>query len=565
MYRFGNDPVSSLKVLLTHPEAKLFGSLGTPDALFQPDPGRLSKPDNSSVFRIEEPVPNKVRFTAARGLTSSDEIYYFHRADGSLLVSDSFRALVSCIPVADRRVADAAVADHLLFRTTPGTQTYLDGVFRLGHGNQLEWDNGSLKVHVKRGGSVPICAPEYDAHAMRRLDEALKASVQDATGGEDWCNLLSGGIDSTLLHTYLGQHVPSVSAASDSPEFAREIEYARAASRMLGTQHRLVIAREADYLSDLESCIDALSLPPHHLQTVLVDHAIQGADRDGLVTGQLADALFGIDASLHARRVWSVRLWLRVPGIGFARRFLGSQWKERVRRWDETVRRLRLPPEDPESFAMRFATFGDIEGTKAMLGEHLVRERFVARLEYVRNRVELPVAKHPVDAQLELGHWIDFFCDDTVSIWRQLAHARGKRLLAPFTSTSVVEASRCFALATRYLARGEVKPVLKALLAERLTSYPVKQRKGGSGLPIRRYLADGPLQTVLTDYPMPGFIDSRTRKRLLGRALLDHEVWMAWNVAVFAIWQERVLRHSLPTLPHWRQHVVQARSDMPRR
>jgi hypothetical protein len=535
--------MSSLKVVLTHPHAAVSRSGEGPADANRQSRARLERPDNASLLHVTDVATEQVRFTAERGLTSSDEIYYSLRPDGRLLVSDSFRAMLAEIPVAERSVPEASIADHLLFRTTPGTQTYLEGVHRLGHGDRLEWDSRSGELNIRRGGRL-AALPALDAEAaLRQLDGALEAALGEVERDGGWCNLLSGGIDSTLIHSYLGAAVPSASAAIDSPEFAPEVDYARAASALLGTRHTLAPAREADYLTDLEGCIEALGLPPHHLQTVLLDHAIRTAGQPALITGQLADALFGLGSSLLAHRAWKVRHLLRVPGSTRVASALGPAWKNRIGRWQETNAKLALPPEHPDSFAMGFAVFCDVAATAELLGEELVRERLEARLQYVLDRVELSHAAAPPARQLELGHWIDFYCDDTVSIWRQLAHARGKRLLAPFTAGAVARAAQASAVATRYIHHGEVKPVLKKLLSRRLPVYPVYQQKGGSGLPVERYFTGGPLRSVLSDYPMPDFLDERTRMRLRSGALPGASIWLAWNAAVFSIWQERVLRH----------------------
>lgn len=390
------------------------------------------------------------------------------------------------------------------------------------------------------------------ATALDRLDAALETALGEVKGRAGWANLLSGGIDSTLVHTYFGASTPSISAASDSPEFANEVTYARTASTLLGSDHQFVAVREREYLADLEECIDVLALPPHHLQTVLIGHALRGGLQPNMVTAQLADALFGLGASLRAARAWTARSWVNLPGIQAVAGILGPSWAQRVSRWRDAHRALSLPVDHPDSFAARFAVFGDVDEVSELLGEELVRERFVARINYVQDRVELARTQRALDRQLEFGHWIDFFCDDTVSIWRQLAHVYGKRLLAPFTARSVVDTVFGFPVRQRYVMRGEIKPVLKSLLARRLPAYPIHQEKGGSGLPVARYFDSGPMNEVFNRYRQPDFVD-RQRYDLLRQPAKSSESWMAWNIATFAIWQERVVEQSVTIPPSWRQ------------
>src|SRR5262249_24521739 len=138
------------------------------------------------------------------------------------------------------------------------------------------------------------------------------------------------GVDSTLLHTYLGASVPSVSAALTSREFQFEIDYAATASGLLGTQHRFARFEEHAYLAELERCVEGMCMPPHHLQTVLVD-AVFRSPGARFITGQFADSLFGMDVAATASRIWRLRrLWWQVARTPFAARTAAASGLSRL-------------------------------------------------------------------------------------------------------------------------------------------------------------------------------------------------------------------------------------------
>jgi asparagine synthetase B (glutamine-hydrolysing) len=493
---------------------------------------------------IEDGVP--VRVEAARDVTTFDELYFRTLPGGGLVLGDHFAAVLATVPVAERSVPARAIADHLLFRTTPGTGTYVAGIERLGHGDRLDWRPGGGGPLVRRDRTLSR-SRGIDGQGARidAVDEAL-GSAMGAVGRDDrhHVNMLSGGVDSTLLHSYLAPGTPSVSTATDSPEFGFEVEYARRASRLLGTHHQVVEVREADYLGRLEDTIETLGLPPQHLQTVLLDAAFQ-APYDAFVTGQLADALFGLESSLLGWRAWAFRHALRTPVAPLAAR-ASAGMRARIDRMQAARRELALPVEQPGSHAMAYALYSDLEATRRTVGAEMIRDRLLDRLRYVRGRVDLPEAdRGGLAGHLELGHWLDFYGDDTVSLWRQLAHGRGRSLHAPFTARAVAQCALDVPSPARYVRRGRMKHLLKSLLARRVPGYPVHQAKGGSGLPFHRYARSGPLRDALRDYSVPEFTDRAELDRLF-----DQPTWMTWNVITFAIWNERVLRRAEVRLPN---------------
>ena len=182
----------------------------------------------------------------------------------------------------------------------------------------------------------------------------------------------------------------------------------------------------------------------------------------------------------------------------------------------------------------------DYSVVEAIFGPELVRERLLARLEYTTRRVVLSAPMNERFIQhVETAQWLDYFCENTLSIERQLAQAYGKSLFPLFVMRPVVSSALAVPVTKRYF-RGplDVKHLLKRVLKKRLPKYPINQRKCATGLPFDRYYTAGPLSDIWTRYRMPDFIEGKIRERVT-----DHPSQVTWNAITYAIWEYRVVRN----------------------
>lgn len=473
-----------------------------------------------------------------RAPASSYDLFFVLTDGGGLFLTDQFAHALAVVPPERRHVSPESLADHLLFRTVPGAQTYVRPVQRLAHGEELVWRPGASRVsrRVRRKLTGGHALTGHDA--LEAVDATLHEAIRPLASLDGIENMLSGGVDSTLVHTYLGRSVPSVSAALTSEEFRFEVDYARRASACLGNRHRFIRFEETAYLAELERCVDGMGLPPHHLQTVLLD-AVFRSGGTRFVTAQLADALFGLDVDVAVDRIWRMRwLWRFIAGDARVVRAVNATRVRKAATLLTVGEELARSTDDPRGLALRFGMHTEMDLVAEILGADVVAQRLQARLEYVEGRLEEDVRQRgSASGHLHVGHWIQFFCDETVNLWRQAAHARGRVLHCPFTSQRLCETVLRIASPERYVRHGRAKHLLKDLLARRLPGYPVDQRKGSSGLPFARFWLTGPLRGVTERYPMPDFLDPRLQRRIV-----NEPGWLAWNLFTFALWEQRVLR-----------------------
>ena len=472
---------------------------------------------------------------AFRGLTSTYDVFLTRRpSDDAIVVGDHFGKVLAELPLQARTVPEGTGVDHLLFGCRPN-DTYVEEVDRLGHGQRIVWPRrGDPEI------SLVDTLSDSDRIEPSRAISRLDGYLDDATAFEDEGSvgtMLSGGVDSVLLHTYLATD-ESTNAVIDSPEFAFEDEYARKASELLGSDHTRIAMTEANYLDHLEATVDATAHPLLLPQGALLNLAFRESQHDVLVNGGLADGVFGTG----------------IAALAYLARFLGPGGRFVPPVTDEldtiatTATAIRKSATDVDGTAMGFRIHADEETVASMYGREAIDDRKQRRFHYTQRR--LPTTQQQgYGGHMHLGHCIEYFHDVILSNWRQGALASGTSLLTPFAGREVLETALAVPPTRRY-ARWTVpdrsrpsrvvayKYLVKDLLSQRLPAYDTNKPKGHGMLPFRRYLADGPLSNVFEEYAVPEFVPSEHRP-----AVREGTSEISWYAANFAIWRDRVLRN----------------------
>jgi asparagine synthase (glutamine-hydrolysing) len=504
---------------------------------------------DASIVRVDLSRGTAARIAAWKGLTAGYDVFYRAGPGRQVVVADHFRNILSEVPVAERAPADEVLCDHFLFRTVPGENTLCRSVKRLGRGETLLIDLRSGSLRKERFDHVEgVPRPGRLSDYLARIDAALESVLEPCRGTPDAATLFSGGVDSTLIQTYLGSSVPAI--CYELPFYAEGFEapYARRAADLLGIELEQHGVDLADYLKLLEGAIDAAAMPPPHLQLALYQ-SLMGLNRKWLIVGEQADALFGIEL----RRARLAAPFASAAGCAVLKvaASLPSGRAHRLRRIRDAAGRLAQPPYSLDGYGALFGTYTDWPLLEAMFGQRQVRERLQARLDVACALQQTAAPRSRFYRHVELAQMVDYLCEDIMMCFRHLAHAFGRTLTSPFTTRALLDTALSIPAEHRYLSRLESKHLLKRLLQRRLPAYPVNQQKGYMHLPFADMYRHGPLSPVWRHYAVPDIFEGEHRDRLI-----ETPTQMTWNAITLAIWQDRVQKNpNLQAVPGSRSFI----------
>ena len=474
------------------------------------------------------------RIDAWRGLLCGAELMYARLGDGSLVMSDHFRNVVSYLPPRDRSPGPDQLIEHYVCGWVYDRNTYTSAVKRLAVGDhfwtELEVDQPGLEVFDR---FTVTKSDDPIADVIESVEAALEASMAPLRGDPDVAMSFSGGVDSTLLATFLDVGNPLLTMMPDTPEFAAEGEYAQVAAGLLGRKLTPVKMVEAAYVDLLEETIDRLAMPPHHYVMPALA-GIYGSAQTTFVLGEGADTVFGSGRGMQrvsgALSSAPTRLALktleRAPGT-IGRR--AGQIRSYANEYAEAADSL-------QGSVGRSLVFGDVEAIEDMVGEPAVNRVLAGHMEALAARAEPEIApSHSFFRHVEMRQ-LRHTIADLATLDRHLAQPEGKRIVMPFVDPGVVAALLRVPARRRYIKGLTGKWILKRILSARLPEYPVNQRKLATGLPFGRYYKSGPLAGIWDRYDVPGFVES------IRDDIVAEPSAVTWNALTHAVWSERIER-----------------------
>lgn len=490
---------------------------------------------DATVIRVELDGERPVALRIWKGLSSGHEVYVLQRADGALVLADHFRNAVAHLPAGRRDPSPAALIDHYLLRFVPGRLSYAAAITRPAHGTCLD-----IELASGRSREVPfdriVSGQEMRTTSawVGEIDRALSGVLAPVAAGDGVVNMLSGGIDSSLIQTYFGDRVPALTVASADGGARLGGTRAEMVAKLLGVPLRQVAVSGADFLRQLEAAIDGRGMPPQYPQWVTLADVFRGPDA-AYVIGERADALFSREGGrvpLVARYFTSR---LTAPAVGLFDLGARVLKKRGFQLLPQQARAMRNDPLSPEGWPSQILINTDLPLAEDVFGPASVRERIAARLAYMAERAVLlgPQAS-PYLRNLEAAQWLVYY-DEQILLFRHLAFALGKRLHAPFSSRALLSAAAAVPPAARYSRNLEAKYLLNDLLAMRLPGYDTRLRKDHIEMPMQAYYESGPLKDVWQRYPVPDPFAGTHRFRLTARM-----TEATWNAITHAIWKRRI-------------------------
>lgn len=500
---------------------------------------------DATVLRVDFVEDRPARVLIWRGDTSSYEAYFAIRDSGDVIIADHFRNVVSLLPVDERQPSEASTIDHFVFRRTLGRDTYCANIRRAAFGETVDIDVPSGEVRFSIFDRlVSRLDPRPTEDYVGDLDRALRREMEALRTVPGAVTMLSGGMDSTLMQSYLGDDLPALHVVADADDFHLGGGHLEAAATALGIEPRRAVVPTGEFLDQIEEAVDGRGVPPHFPQWVTLSRVFS-EPFEVFIIGERAGAYsrFGGKIPYLARRFSHLPGSLLQPVLRAASTFSRPH---RLTLLAQQAPLLGRDPRSPEGWGAQMPLdFGDRRWAEKVFGHEAVLARYEEQLRYVEEHVELlPTTADSYFRHLEIGRWREFYNENN-SQFRSLAFAYGKSMVDPFTARSVVDAVLAVPAMERFESGAHSKYIVETLLRQRVPGYPPAAKKDDIVVPFRRYLNKGPLAGVWEKYDVPAFFTGEDRANLIERPGRP-----SWTAVTWAVWQDRVVNNpGLAPLP----------------
>ncbi|UCG39664.1 MAG: hypothetical protein JSV00_05450 [bacterium] len=455
---------------------------------------------------------------------------YYGRMDERFLFAVEPKGVLAA-PGFPRRIRPGAVAQYLTFSFVPGAETMLEGLFELPPGHLITFRDGIRHPRPERYFVFETAPKEQDASEgewvdrfRRVLEQAVAERLPDnGTAGV----FLSGGIDSSVIAAEVARQRPDpvkTYAVYFGPEYAHELDFARAVAERTGTEHQEILIQPRDFLPRLRKIIWHLDDPIGDPITV-PNFELSGRSAREVIcafNGEGGDPLFGgpknIPMMLHH--------WYG----GFER---GPQFRERMylasyRRCYDDLEQMLTP-----EWRQRYDQHEVLEGVLTPFFQSSVPPDFLDKLQVI-------------NILLKGAHLILPKVDRMYGAW-------GLRSMAPLFDERLVEMS--FLMPNRLkLDRGVEKVILKKAYQDDLPPEVIARPKSGMRVPVHFWF-----QKEMRRYARKILAPKRIReigifneKRV--KQLLDYNIeegpgrygLRLWMLITFEIWRRIVIEQESP-------------------
>ena len=182
---------------------------------------------------------------------------------------------------------------YLCFNSTPTTETFFKGVYRLEPGHTLSYKDG--KIEVKKFFQIDISPKEQDMNVIvKDIQEAMKNSVEyHQISDVEVGSFLSSGIDSSYLVS-LARPDKTYTVGYDNPKYD-EISYAKDLTQKLGISNTSKKITKEEYINNFEKIMYYMDEPLADPSAIALYFVAEIASKDVKVvmSGEGADEFFG--------------------------------------------------------------------------------------------------------------------------------------------------------------------------------------------------------------------------------------------------------------------------------
>lgn len=211
----------------------------------------------------------KELYFCARDRFGKKPFYYFEK-DGSFYFASEIKAILKMLKKTPE-FNEEALWQYLAFQSPQGENTFYKGLKKLPASSFLTYQNHNLKVDSYYSIDNISIIHTDEKQILTDVDALLHEAVQKRLVGDvEVATLLSGGLDSSFITSLYAQKsnhdVHSFSIGYDEHKHYCELDFAKAASQYISTQHHEYKISRNDYLDTIDKVL-------YHLDEPMADSA----------------------------------------------------------------------------------------------------------------------------------------------------------------------------------------------------------------------------------------------------------------------------------------------------
>ncbi|MDD2448203.1 MAG: asparagine synthase (glutamine-hydrolyzing) [Sulfurimonas sp.] len=211
----------------------------------------------------------KELYFCARDRFGKKPLYYFEK-DGSFYFASEIKAILKMLEKTPE-FNEEALWQYLAFQSPQGNNTFYKGLKKLPASSFLTYQNNNLKVDSYYSIDNISIIHTDEKQILTDVDILLHEAVQKRLVGDvEVATLLSGGLDSSFITSLYAQKsshkVHSFSIGYDEHKNYCELDFAKAASQYIATQHHEYKISRNEYLDTIDKVL-------YHLDEPMADSA----------------------------------------------------------------------------------------------------------------------------------------------------------------------------------------------------------------------------------------------------------------------------------------------------
>ncbi len=224
---------------------------------------------------------------------------YYARTDKEFIFSSEIRAILKS-GLTSGNLNTEAIGDYLRYQTVHGSDTMVQGIYKLPQGSWMRVTADEVKVETYwnaatsiEKGVASMSYQDVTANIRQKFEDSVaRRMISDVPIGA----FLSGGIDSTALVAVASKvsskALKTFTVSFDDSEFS-EAKYAKQVAEKYNTDHHEIILSPNDLLKSLPDALGAMDHPSGDgVNTYLVSKAAKEAGITVALSGLGGDEIF---------------------------------------------------------------------------------------------------------------------------------------------------------------------------------------------------------------------------------------------------------------------------------